>query len=115
MTVKKRTTVVQLDPLHIHRRNAAEHATHKFKNHFVVGLASVDNNFRIYLCCTIVNQAEITIDLIQTPRTNPRLSAYAQIFGTFNFNATPMAPPGKEIKAHKKPNQHATIDVPDYL
>ena len=48
------------------------------------------------------------MNLIQISRTNPRLSAYAQKFGTFYFNATPMAPPGTKIAEHKKPNQCTT-------
>ena len=70
----------------------------------MVGLSSVDNNFPIYLWCWIAKQAETTINLLITSITNPRLSAYAQIFGTFDFNATPIVPPGK-ITAHEKPTQ----------
>ena len=33
---------------------------------------------------------------------------YVQIFGTFDFNTTPIAPPGKKIIAHEKPNQCST-------
>ena len=50
----------------------------------------------------------ITVHLIIMSRTNPRLLAYAQIFGTFYSNATSMAPPGMKIVAHEKPNEHAT-------
>jgi hypothetical protein len=35
----------QLPPLHIHRRNKAEHAIQTFKNHFIAGLCSVDPIF----------------------------------------------------------------------
>ena len=31
-----------------------------------------------------------------------------QIFRTFDFNTTPMAPPGTKIIAHEKPAQQAT-------
>ena len=47
------------------------------------------------------------MNLLLTSRTNPRLSAYAQIFGTFDFNATPMSLPGTKIIAQEKPNQRA--------
>ena len=43
-----------------------------------------------------------------TSRTNPRLSAYAKIFGQFYFNAMPMEPPRTKITAHKNPAQRAT-------
>ena len=71
-------------------------------------LASVDNNLSIYLWYQILKQAKITINLLLTSRTNPRLSVYAQIFRTFYFNATPMVPPGTKIIAHEKPNRHVT-------
>ena len=53
-------------------------------------------------------QAETTMNLLQTSRKKPRLSVYVQIFGTFDFNTTPIAPPGKKIIAHEKPNQCST-------
>ena len=55
-----------------------------------------------------MKQAEITINLLIISRTNSRLSAYAQIFGTFEFNATPIEPPGTKLIAHEKPAQLAT-------
>ena len=92
--LQKRRPVVPLAPPHSHRRNKADRDIHTFKNHFVAGLMSVDNNFSIYLGCWMVKQAKITMNLLRISRTNPRLLAYAQIFGNFYFNATPMEPPG---------------------
>ena len=100
--------VVQLAPTHSHRINSAELAIRTSKNNFVTGLAPVDNNFPMYLFFRIVKQSEISINLLRTPRTNPRLSAYAQILGKFYFIETPMAPPGTRIIAHEKPVQRET-------
>ena len=47
--LQKRGTVVQLSPPHSQIRNASERAILTLKNHLVLGLASVDNNFPIYL------------------------------------------------------------------
>ena len=99
--LQENRAVVQLAPPHIHRRNSVECAIRNFKNNFVSGLESVDNNFPIYLWCRMVKQLEITINLLRTLITNPRLSAYLQIFRQFDFNATPMAPPGTK-KLHMK-------------
>ena len=52
----------------------------------------------------MVKKAEIMINLLRKPRKNPMLSAYAKIFGQFDFYATPMGPPGTK-KLHMK-NQH---------
>ena len=64
---KKSKTVVKLAPPHTHRLNAAERAIRTFKNHFVAGLALVDNYFPIYLWCRIANQAETTINILRIP------------------------------------------------
>ena len=100
--------MAQLLPPHSHKRNSAEHTICTFKNHFVVGLASVDNNFPIYLWCQILKQAEITINLLITSGTNPGLLVYAQIFVTFDFTTTTMAPTLTKSIAHERPSQRAT-------
>jgi hypothetical protein len=47
----------QLVPLHCHCRNAAEHAIRTFKEHFVVGLSSVDPAFPLHLWDRLLPQA----------------------------------------------------------
>ena len=84
-------------PPHIYRRNAAERAIRTFKNHFLAGLASVDPKFPIEQWDHILQQAEITVNLLRNSRINPKLSAYAIIHGNFNFNATLLAPPGTKV------------------
>ena len=106
--LQKSKTVVQLAPPHIHRRSAAKRAIRTFKNNFVAGIASLGNNFPIYLWCPIVKQSEITINLLHISRTKPILLAYTQLFGAFDFNVTPMLTLCKKVIAHEKPNQHTT-------
>jgi hypothetical protein len=55
-------------------------------------------------------QATITLNLLRKSRINPRMSAYAQLNGHFDFNSTPLAPPGTRIIAHEKPDQRASWD-----
>jgi hypothetical protein len=38
------------------------------------------------------------------------MSAYAQLNGHFDFNRTPLSPPGTRIIAHEKPDQRAFWD-----
>ena len=99
--LQKIITVEQLAQPHSHIKNTAERAVRTFKNNFMAVLASVDKKIPVYLWCRIVKQSEITIDLPITSRKIPRLSAYAQIFVTFYFNARPVSPPGTKIIAHK--------------
>ena len=98
----------QLVPPDIHRRNAAERAIRTYKNHVLAGLASTDPNFPLHLWDRIIKQATTTLNLLRQSRINPRLSAEAQLNGQFDFNATPMAPPGTKIIIHEKPNKRGS-------
>jgi hypothetical protein len=102
------TVDYQLVPPGMHRRNAAERAIRTFKNHFIAGLCSVDKNFPLHLWDKLVPQAEATLNLLRGSRINPKLSAYAQLQGTFDFNRTPLAPPGIRVLVHVKPDQRTT-------
>ena len=100
----------QLTPPHIHRINAAERAIRTFKNHYLAGLASVDPSYPINKWDRLLPQAEITINLLRSSRINPHLSAYAVINGNYDFNRSPMAPPGTKVVTHLKPAQRASWD-----
>lgn len=101
----------QLAPPGMHRRVAAERAIRTFKNHFIAGLSSVDPNFPMRLWDKLIPQAFITMNLLRGSRINPKLSAYAQIKGPFDFNKTPLAPPGIKVVVHEKPQNRATWDA----
>ena len=98
----------QLVPPGMHRRNAAERAIRTFKNHFIAGLCSVDKNFPLHLWDKLLPQAELTLNLLRGSRINPKLSAYAQLHGHFDFNRTPLAPPGIRVLVHVKPDERTT-------
>eukprot|EP00978_Attheya_sp_CCMP212_P022995 scaffold69577_cov29-Attheya_sp.AAC.1 len=98
----------QLVPPHIHRRNAAERAIRTFKNHFIAGLCSTDVNFPLHLWDRLLPQAMISLNLLRGSRLNPKLSAYAQVHGAFDFNRTPLAPPGTKVLVHEKPGVRAS-------
>ena len=106
--IKKEQTEYQLTPPHIHRRNAAKRAIRTFKNHFISGLCSVDKNFPLHLWCRLLDQAELTLNMLRTSRLNPNLSAHEQLHGSHDFNATPLAPPGTKCIAHEKSSQWGT-------
>ena len=70
---------------HEHRVNAAERSIQTFKNHFVSGLCTINKLFPTQLWCKLLQQAEISINLIRSSRKNPPLSAYALLEGEFNL------------------------------
>ena len=44
----------------------------------------------------------LTLNLLRSSRKNPSLSAHAAIHGLFDFNKTPLAPPGIQVLIHDK-------------
>ena len=106
--IHKEQTEYQLTPPHIHRRNAAERAIRTFKNHFISGLCSVDKNFPLHLWCCLLDQVELTLNMLRTSQINPNLSAHEQLHGIHDFNGTPLAPPGTKCIAHEKASQRGT-------
>jgi hypothetical protein len=50
----------------------------------------------------------MTLNLLRGSCLNPKLSAWAQVHGAFNFDRTPLAPPSIRILVHEKPSIRAT-------
>ena len=86
----------------MHRRNAAEQAIRTYKNHCMAGFASCNPNFPLAEWDRLLTQAEITLNILRTSRVNPKLSAHLYMFGLFDLNQTPLAPPGTKTIIHKK-------------
>ena len=108
---KKHNTSFQLVPPNSHRQNLAERAIQTWKNHFKAGLASTDPKFPLTEWDRLIPQANITLNLLRTSRTNPALSAYASIYGNFNFAATPLAPPGTKVIVHVDPSVRGSWEL----
>jgi hypothetical protein len=92
----------QLVPTRVHRQNAAERAIHTFKNHFVTMYCSTDTQLHIHLWYRLIPQAVITLNLLRQSQLNPKLSAHAQLNGLFDYNKTPLSPPGTKVIIHEK-------------
>ena len=91
----------QLDPPHMHRQNAAERAIITYKNHFIYGFSMTDSDFPISEWDQLLSQCAITLNLLRHYRVNPALSAYAYLFVPYDFNKSPMAPPGTRVIVHE--------------
>ena len=98
----------QLVPPKTHRRNAAERAIQTYKNHLKAGLSMLDPNFPVREWDRILPQSELTLNLLRASRTNPRLSAWAYLFGQYDFNTNPIAPPGTKVVVHSKPEERGS-------
>ena len=93
----------QLTPPHVHRCNASERAIRTWKDHFLSGISSVHSQFPMYLWDRLIPQANITLNLLRKSRIHPTLSAYEELEGKFNYNKTPLFPPGCKVLVHEKP------------
>jgi hypothetical protein len=98
-------------PPHVHRRNAAERAIQTWKNHFCSGLATCDPKFPLTKWDLLMPQADITLNLLRSSRHQPNLSAYACLNGNFDFNQSPLAPPGTRVVVHITPAQRTKTIV----
>ena len=64
------------------------------KGHLKAGSATVDPNFSIYEWDKLLDQCDLTLNLLRASRLNPKLSAWTFLFGKFDYMRTLLAPPG---------------------
>ena len=102
-------------PPDMHRRNKAERAIRTFKAHFITILACVDQSFPRNRWDLLLPQAEITINLLRQSRLYPNISAWEHFNGPFNFDATPLGPPGCKIIAHAKGSTRLSWDYRGHI
>ena len=98
----------QLVPPHLHRRNAAERSIQTWKNHFIADIVSTHDKFPLHLWCRLLPYAILTLNLLHQSQISPTLFAQAQLHVHFDYNATPIAPPGTKIIAHNKPTVYTS-------
>ena len=102
------TIDVQLVQPHVLRTNAAKKVISTFKDHFISGLCSVDPSLPMHLWCRLPPLATTTLNLKRPSLMNPKLSAEDTLNGAFDYNKTPLAPPGTKTPVHETPNQRRT-------
>ena len=101
----------QLVRPHNHRANLAERAIQTFKNYFEAGFSTLHPDFPIIEWDRLLPQAFLTFNLLRQATDNPNLSAYAYLFGNFDFNRTHLAPPGSKVITDNKPSQRLSWDL----
>ena len=95
--IRRKGVTFLLVPPHLHQTNSIKHAIQTFNNHLISGISSCDPGFTMYLWDRLLSQGTLTLNLLRPSRINPRLSTEAQINGVFDFNRTPLAPPGTKF------------------
>ena len=74
--IETNNTKIQLVKPHNHRVNAAETAIKSTKYHVITGLQTVDLDFSLQIWAKFIEQMQVTLNLLQTPRQDPTTSAY---------------------------------------
>jgi hypothetical protein len=62
----------------------------------------------MHLWDRLLPHAVMTLNMLRTSRINPRLSVATHIFGQYDLDRAPMAPPGTRIVAHETPIRRIT-------
>ena len=62
----------------------------------------------MHLWDRLLPQAVLTLNMLRKCHINPLLSAATYMEGQFDFNKTPLAPPGTRIVAYETPSRRAT-------
>ena len=57
-------------------------------------------------------QIIITLNFFWCSSLNSKLYTYVQVYGMFDLDCTPLAPPGTKVMMHKKPDNRDTWDPP---
>jgi hypothetical protein len=77
--IRKNGMVHELVPPDNHRSNLAERAIQTFKHHFISILSGVDDKFPLSLWCALLEQTELTVNLLRQSNVAPKISAIAHI------------------------------------
>ena len=92
-----------------HRRNIAEKVIQTWKDHFVGFLSGTARDFPLHLWCQALPQMERQLLLLRQSNVDPKISAYAHVYGQHDYNATPFVPIGMETLVHEKPRRRRTF------
>ena len=89
----------------MHFRNIAERSIFNFKDHFKAVRSACDLKFPKHLWCQLIPQANITLNILRQARLHLQPSTYKVMWGAFDYNQTPLPPPGTRILVREMPKQ----------
>jgi len=101
----------ELVPPDNHRCNLAERAIQTFKHHFISILSGVDDKFPLSLWCSLLEQTELTVNLLRQSNVLPKILAFAHAHGQHDYMKKPFAPIGCTVQVHVKPGNRQMWDT----
>ena len=96
---------VHICPPNDHHTNQPEKAIDTRKCYFPAGINGLNPIITMHLWCCLLPWSTQTLKLLRRSWIKPRLPEKAHTNGAFDYNQTPMAPPGTKFLIHKTPQQ----------
>ena len=72
-------------------------------------LSRTADTFPLHLWCQAIPQMERQLLLLRQSNSNPKISAYAQVYGQHDYDATPFVPIGMETLVHERPHRRRSF------
>jgi hypothetical protein len=94
---------IQLVSPHNPQANAAKHVIATIKKHFIAALATIDKLYPLYLWDEFLPQVKLTLNMLCFSWRNPKKSANQEVYGSFEFNKTPLTPLGTKALVYNDP------------
>eukprot|EP00804_Cyclotella_cryptica_P014910 CCRYP_000543-RA/>CCRYP_000543-RA protein AED:0.16 eAED:0.15 QI:0/0/0/1/0/0/2/0/870 len=74
----------------------------------VAVISGTADKFPLHLWCQLIPHMERQLNLLRQSNANPKISAYAHLYGPHDYNAAPFVPLGMEAFVHDKPHRRKT-------
>ena len=87
-----------------HRYHNSERSIQTPKKQFIAWLYSVDSDLHIQLWDIMLQQAIVSLNLLQKSRLCPHLFAYTHIYRYLYYNYNLLVPTGKKVVIHNRQN-----------
>ena len=101
----------ELVPPDDHRCNLAEKSIQTWKDHFIGVMSRMTETFPVHIWFQAIPQVERQLLILQQSHVHPKVLAYAQVYGPYDYNAAPFVPIGMETLVHHKPKQRGAFAV----
>ena len=89
----------------------AERSVLTLKSCFKSTIASLPPGFLFAYWCRLLEQVNLSVNIVRPFWQNLKLSAWAEIEGEYHFDATPIAPPGSAMLMQVKPVDRTTYGL----
>ena len=102
LEIKQTRMTFHLVPPDDHLRNLAEKSIHTWMDHLIGVMSGTAAAFPAHLWYQSIPQAERQLLILRQSNLNPKISAYAHVYGPHNYNGAPCVPNGMETLVHNK-------------